>query len=146
LFNAKAIAAFATIACVFSAQQGTAGNAEFIAARPTLMLIPMAAIAPVAISASASAEAAIHDYDSPARQIVFPGLEEQILENALEMRIPVPTSKPVRSLTNTIRDVRPAKVRSQPQVVRIKAEQKRIVTASAVGLTTPMQPIIGAFR
>lgn len=146
MFNNKAIAAFATIACVLSAQQGTAGNAEFIAARPTLMLIPMAAIAPMAISASASAEAAIHDYDSPARQIVFPGMEEQILENALELRVPVPTAKPVRSLTTTVRDAKPIKVRSQPQVVRIKAEQKRIVTASAVGLTTPMQPIIGAFR
>jgi hypothetical protein len=143
LFRSKAIAAFATVACVFTAQQGSAGNAEFIAARPSLMVLPVAAIAPVAIAASATAETAVFDYESPARQIVFPGMEEQMLDNSVDVRVPVPAFKPSRAAIRSNGEARPAKVRP---VVRVKAEPKRIVAASAFRLTNPMQPIIGAFR
>jgi hypothetical protein len=149
LFRSKAIAAFATVACVFTAQQGSAGNAEFIAARPTLMVLPMVALAPVVVAASATGEAAVFDYDSPARQIVFPVLEEQMLRNGIGARVPVPSAKPNRAVVRTNREFRAPKIRPTAQVARViraKAEPKRFVAVSSLGLTNPMQPIIGAFR
>jgi hypothetical protein len=146
LFRNKAIAAFATIACVFVAQQGTAGNAEYILARPTLMVLPMAAIAPVAVMASATAEAAVFDYDSPARQIVFPVLEEQMLKNEYGLSVPLPTFKPTRNTARVNPAIRSETRRGTGQLVRAKAEPKRIASASVIRFTGVMQPIIGAFR
>lgn len=146
LFRTKAIAAFATIACVSFAQQGSAGNAEFMAARPTLMVLPLAAVAPVALIASATADVAVFDYDSPARQIIFPEMEEQISNGAYTLRIPVPVAKPNRATVRTNREFRPAKPRVVAQVVRAKAESRRLTTVASIRFTGPMQPIIGAFR
>lgn len=147
LFRTKAIAVFATIACVCAAQQGAAGNAEFFAARPTLMVLPLVAIAPVAIIASATAEAAVSDYDSPARQIIFPGFEEQLLVEPAKLRVPVPAVKPSRGAIRANREFRStARPRVVAQVIRAKAEPRRIASASVFRFTGPMQPIIGAFR
>ena len=146
LFRNKAIAAFATIACVFSAQQGTAGNAEFILARPTLMVLPLAAIAPVAVAASATAEAAVFDYDSPSRQIVFPVLEEQMLKGEYGLNVPTPSFKPDRNSVRPNVAPRSDKPRSVAQNFRNKAEPKRVASVSVIRFTGAMQPIIGAFR
>lgn len=146
LFRSKAIAAFATIACVFTAQQGSAGNAEFISGSPTLMMLPLAALAPVAVAASATAEAAVFDYDSPARQIIFPGMEDQFLGNAAGVRVPVPSVKPNKPAFRANGEFRTSKNRSSGQVIRVKAESKRITAANAIRLSNLMQPIIGAFR
>ena len=149
MFRTKAIAAFATIACVCVAQQGTAGNAEFILARPTLMVLPLAAIAPVAVAASATAEATIFDYDSPARQIVFPVLEEQMLKGEYGLNVPTPSVKPDR---NSVRNVsrafgsRADKPKAIAQILRAKAEPRRIASVNVIRFTGTMQPIIGAFR
>jgi hypothetical protein len=146
LFRRKAIAALATVACVFAAQQGSAGNAEFLLARPTLMVLPLAAIAPVAVAASANAQGAVFDYQSPARQIVFPGLEEQIVENTFSVRIPIPTFRPDRAKIRANREIRPSKPRQLAQAVRVRSESRRVLAISAVRFSGTMQPIIGAFR
>lgn len=147
MFRTKAIAFFATIACVCSVQQGSAGNSEFIAARPTLMVLPLAAIVPAAIAASATAEATVFDYESPARQIIFPGLEEQVLEGTLKLRVPVPAVKPTRSAFRVNRELKSAaRPRVVAQVIRAKAEPRRVASVSVVRFSGTLQPIIGAFR
>ena len=135
LFRNKAIAAFAT-----------AGNAEFILARPTLMVLPLAAIAPVAVAASATAEAAVFDYDSPSRQIVFPVLEEQMLKGEYGLNVPTPSFKPDRNSVRQNVAPRSDKPRSVAQNFRNKAEPKRVASVSVIRFTGAMQPIIGAFR
>jgi len=110
------------------------------------MVLPLAAVAPVALIASATADVAVFDYDSPARQIIFPEMEEQISNGAYTLRIPVPVAKPNRATVRTNREFRPAKPRVVAQVVRAKAESRRLTTVASIRFTGPMQPIIGAFR
>lgn len=114
------------------------------------MVLPLAAIAPVAIAASATAEAAVFDYDSPARQIVFPVLEEQMLKGEYGIGVPVPSFKPDRNpARNPVRanlGLRSDRQKTFAQAVRVKSEPRRVASASVIRFTGAMQPIIGAFR
>ena len=110
------------------------------------MVLPLAAIAPVAVAASATAEAAVFDYDSPSRQIVFPVLEEQMLKGEYGLNVPTPSFKPDRNSVRQNVAPRSDKPRSVAQNFRNKAEPKRVASVSVIRFTGAMQPIIGAFR